>query len=280
MLGRTIKLYLMDGTASGRWQASISQWSGLVYKIPRACLKEIEDIPELNTPGVYFLFGNECGQKFFYVGEADNVQKRILQPHLFEKNGSQWDDAVIYVTPDGSLEKGRVKYLEHYFYKQACDCARYIVKNGNTPTQSPVRREVRDSLMTAVENIKLIMPTLGYKVFEPAAKTSVSGENQPVLLHLSGRKAKAEGYLNADKSIVVRKGSSFSLTETKSCENYLRKRRAELIRLKQVVNGEFVENVKFNSLSTAAGCILGASVNGKELWLYPDGTSFKKKNSQ
>ena len=229
---------------------------------------------------MYFLFGNESGQEFVYVGEADNVQKRILQPHLFEKNGNQWDDAVIYVTPDGSLEKGRVKYLEHYFYKQACDCARYIVKNGNTPTQSPVRREVRDSLMTAVENIKLIMPTLGYKVFEPAAKTSMSGENQPVLLHLSGRKAKAEGYLNADKSIVVRKGSSFSLTETKSCENYLRKRRAELIRLKQVVNGEFVEDVKFNSLSTAAGCILGRDVNGKELWLYPDGTSFKKKNNQ
>lgn len=137
-------------------------------------------------------------------------------------------------------------------------------------------------------------PTLGYKVFEPAAKTSntaepkrqpgtspsVSDGNQFVLLHLSGRKAKAEGYLNADGSIIVRKGSSFSLTETKSCENYLRKRRAELIRLKQVVNGEFVEDVTFTSLSTAAGCILGASVNGKELWLYPDGKSFKEKNSR
>lgn len=277
MLGRTIKLYLMDGTPSGRWQASISQWNGLVYKIPRARLKETEDIPELKTPGVYFLFGNECGQEFVYVGEADNVQKRILQPHLFEKNGSQWDDAVIYVTPDGSLEKGRIKYLEHYFYKKACDCARYIVKNGNTPTQSPVRREVRDSLMTAVDNIKLIIPTLGYKVFEPSKSADPSPK---IMLHLAGKKARAEGYLNADGSIIVRKGSTFCLTETHSCQKYLKERRAELIKQELVANGEFVEDVMFTSLSTAAGCILGASVNGKDLWLYPDGKSFKERNSQ
>lgn len=99
------------------------------------------------------------------------------------------------------------------------------------------------------------------------------------MLHLSGQKARAEGYLNADGSIIVRKGSTFCLTETHSCHKYLKERRAELIKQKQVVNGEFVEDVTFTSLSTAAGCILGACVNGKELWLYPDGTSFKEKNS-
>ena len=88
-----------------------------------------------------------------------------------------------------SLEKGRVKYLEHYFYKKVCDCVRYIVKNGNTPTKSPVRREVRDNLMTAVENIKLIMPTLGYKVCEPSKSADPSPK---IMLHLAGKKARAE----------------------------------------------------------------------------------------
>lgn len=68
------------------------------------------------------------------------------------------------------------------------------------------------------------------------------------------------------------------LTETNSCKKYLKERRAELIKQKQVVNGEFVKDVTFTSLSTAAGCILGASVNGKDLWLYPDGKSFKERN--
>lgn len=285
----------MDGDASGRWKAGISQWSGHVYKIPREYLKKSEDISELSTPGVYFLFGddNETDQNFIYVGEADNALKRIMQPHTFERDGSHWEDAVIYVSPDGSLEKGRVKYLENHFYTLASDAKRYVVKNGNTPTQSQIRPEVIDSLMYAVENIKLIMPTLGYKVFGPVKK-SMSAQssnphsvapssgtysaNEPTLLHLAGKKAQAKGYLKDDGSFVVLKGSTFCSEETKSCQGFLKERRAELLNLKQVVNGKFMQNVEFNSPSSAEGCILGASVNGKVKWLYPpDGTTLKDR---
>lgn len=294
MLGRTISLYLMDGDASRRWKASISQWSGYVYKIPREYLKKSEDISELSTPGVYFLFGNDnkTGRKFIYVGEADNTLKRIMQPHTFERDGSHWEDAVIYVSPDGSLEKGRVKYLENHFFTLASEAKRYVVKNGNTPTQSKIRPEVVDSLMYAVENIRLIMPTLGYKVFE-SAKRSIPAQtsnphpegsstesysvNEPTLLHLAGKKAQAKGYLKDDGSFVVLKGSTFCTEETKSCQDFLKERRADLLDLKQVVNGKFTQDVEFNSSSSAAGCILGASVNGKVKWLYPDGTTIKDR---
>ncbi|MGZ1154133.1 DUF4357 domain-containing protein, partial [Lactobacillus delbrueckii subsp. bulgaricus] len=70
-------------------------------------------------------------------------------------------------------------------------------------------------------------------------------------------------------------GSTFCSEETKSCPGFLKKRRAELINLKQVVNGKFMQDVEFNSSSTAAGCILGAAANGKVMWLYPDGTTLK-----
>ncbi len=171
----------MDRDASGRWKAGISQWSGNVYKIPREYLKKSEDVSELSTLGVYFLFGddNETGQNFIYVGEADNALKRIMQPYTFERNESHWEDAVIYVSPDGSLEKGRVKYLENYFFTLASDAKLYVVKNGNTPTQSQIRPEVIDSLMYAVENIKLIMPTLGYKVFEPDKRSIPAESSNP-----------------------------------------------------------------------------------------------------
>lgn len=257
-------------------------------------MKKSEDISELSTPGVYFLFGddNETDQNFIYVGEADNALKRIMQPHTFERDGSHWEDAVIYVSPDGSLEKGRVKYLENHFFTLASDAKRYVVKNGNTPTQSQIRPEVIDSLMYAVENIKLIMPTLGYKVFE-SAKRSIPAQsssphsvapssgtysaNEPTLLHLAGKKAQAKGYLKDDGSFVVLKGSTFCSEETKSCQGFLKERRAKLLNLKQVVNGKFMQNVEFNSPSSAAGCILGASVNGKVKWLYPDGTTLKDR---
>lgn len=138
--GKTISLYLMDGTSEGRWKASLANWNGVGYRIPRDEVKNCGDIADLNKPGVYFLFENEIetGRTFIYIGEADAVRTCIMQPHTFEERGDSWTDAVIFVTTDDSLEKGRVKYLENRFYTLAVDAGCYLVRNGNTPKHSPV----------------------------------------------------------------------------------------------------------------------------------------------
>lgn len=120
---KTISIYLMDGTSEGRWKASLANWNGVGYRIPRDEVKNCGDIADLKKPGVYFLFGNEIetGRTFIYIGEADAVRTRIMQPHTFEERGDSWTDAVIFVTTDDSLEKGRVKYLENRFYTLAVD---------------------------------------------------------------------------------------------------------------------------------------------------------------
>ena len=144
----------MDWTAGGRWQATLSNWNCVSYKIPRGDLKNCDDLPELHAPGVYFLFGrdDESGRRFVYVGEGDDVLKRLLQPHKFENDGSYWTETVIFITPDGTLEKGRIKYLESRFYGIVTDTKRYIVKNGNTPPQSPVPKKIRDLLEEFIIN--------------------------------------------------------------------------------------------------------------------------------
>lgn len=70
------------------------------------------DLAELNASGVYFLFGGDDSgwRQFIYIGEGDDVLKRLIQPHTFEKDGSYWTEAIIFITPDGTLEKGRIKY--------------------------------------------------------------------------------------------------------------------------------------------------------------------------
>lgn len=406
-LGKSINLYLMDGTASGRWQADLSNWNGRAYKIPRNDLKESQDLTDLNTPGVYFLFGrdDESGKQFIYVGEADDVLKRLLQPHTFEKDGSYWTEAVAFVTPDGTLEKGRVKYLENRFYTIATEAKRFLVKNGNTPKQSPVSKQIRDLLEGFIINVRLILPALGYLAFEPqpsfddssskdeedllyfvrnhgkggngigkitsdgfwvlkgsyiypeiakyvsqgikkareqyadkidkngilqedvsfgspsyastficgknsnglvewknengvslknldtgeadteaektAYKKSTSVQSKPdlegkELLHLAGKKAQANGYISGD-GFVVCKGSDFCITETNSCQKWIRDQRARLIAYKKVIDGKFMEDTCFKSPSAAAACVTGGSANGNILWLYPDGESIKDK---
>lgn len=133
--GKTISIYLMDGTSEGRWKASLANWNGVGYRIPRDEVKNCGDIADLKKPGVYFLFGNEIetGRTFIYIGEADAVRTRIMQPHTFEERGDSWTGAVIFVTTDDSLEKGRVKYLENRFYTLAVDAGRYLVETAILP---------------------------------------------------------------------------------------------------------------------------------------------------
>jgi len=405
-LGKSINLYLMDGTASGRWQADLSNWNGRAYKIPRKDLKDSGDLTDLNSPGVYFLFGkdDETGKQFIYVGEADDVLKRLMQPHTFEKDESYWTEAVAFVTPDGTLEKGRVKYLENRFFTIAMEANRFIVKNGVTPKQSPMPKQIRDLLEGFIINVRLILPALGYLAFEPQpsadeddptkddllyfnrnhgkggnamgkitadgfwvlkgsfiypkvadyvapgiknarekyadkidqngilqedvsfgspsyASAFVCGKNSngliewknkvgvplknmdtemvsapvkktkgkktsrettlhtvlnPDLLHIAGKKAAASGYVVAD-GFVVCKGSDMCLTETKSCQKWIKDMRAEFIASKKVIDGKFIEDVHFKSPSAAAACVTGGSANGNIIWLYPDGESIKDK---
>ena len=150
-------------------------------------MKNCDDLPELRAPGVYFLFGrdDESGQQFVYVGEGDDVLKRILQAHTFEKDGSYWTEAVILVTPDGSLDKAKIKYLENRFHRIVVETNRYIVKNGNTPPQSPVQKKIRDMLEEFIMNTQLIMPALGHKVFEPQPSADQYSVDEDELLYFS-----------------------------------------------------------------------------------------------
>ena len=213
LLGKSIHLYLMDGTAAGRWQAALSNWNGIAYKIPRGMLKEcFADLAELNTPGVYFLFGRDDStwRQFIYIGEGDDVLKRLTQPHTFEKDGSYWTEAIIFITPDGTLEKGRIKYLENRFYTIAKSADRYLVKNGNTPPQSPMPKQIRDLLEEFIINAMLVVPALGYMAFEPLKPSeSEKSDEGDGLLYFSrshGKGGNATGKLGSDGFWVLTEG--------------------------------------------------------------------------
>ena len=70
--GKSINLYLMDGTASGRIKCSLSNWTGVAYKIPRTELDKCKDREDLKQSGVYFLFGtsDQTGDNVVYIGQA------------------------------------------------------------------------------------------------------------------------------------------------------------------------------------------------------------------
>ena len=55
--GRTIKIYLSDGTVSNIRHVEIMSWTGQALSCPRKHINNLSNWSESQRPGVYFLFG-------------------------------------------------------------------------------------------------------------------------------------------------------------------------------------------------------------------------------
>ena len=62
--GRTISLYLLNGSVTGIIKYTLPNWTGVIYKIPRTELDNCKSRADLQQSGVYFLFGksDETGE--------------------------------------------------------------------------------------------------------------------------------------------------------------------------------------------------------------------------
>lgn len=55
--GRSVRLFLVDGTATGMITAEVVNWTGHLLLAPRARLPEVLQRAEAQKTGVYMLFG-------------------------------------------------------------------------------------------------------------------------------------------------------------------------------------------------------------------------------
>ncbi len=73
----------------------LSGWSGKAFIIPRGQLGQIKDRPEVNNPGIYFLFGknNSSEQETVYIGESESFLGR-LERHNATRD--DWEQVVVF----------------------------------------------------------------------------------------------------------------------------------------------------------------------------------------
>jgi len=280
--GKTIKLFLIDGDPNGRMSGELSNWTGKAYKIPRIKVKECSDRPDLNNPGVYLLFGkDETGKDLVYVGEAEIVLKRLTQ-HLTQKDF--WNEAILFISKDENLNKAHIKYLENGLYEIAKKVNRYQIDNTTMPTQSSISEPDRAEMEEFIENIKIIINTLGHKVFEEKRESKPKyKQEQETFFIQAARGADAQGEPTSD-GFVVLKGSRIANSAVPSLSSNLLRLRDSLIDngIIQSINGiyELSEDFVFSSPSTAAVVVLGRNANGLTEWKLKDGTTLKSFESK
>lgn len=280
--GKTIKIFLIDGDPNGRMTCELSNWTGKAYKIPRIKVKDCVDRVDLFNTGVYLLLGkDEEGQDQVYIGEAETILKRLTQ-HLTQKDF--WNEAIVFVSKDENLNKAHIKYLENRLYEIAKASNRYRIENTVTPTQSSISEADRAEMEEFLENIKLLVNTLGHKVFEEKREFKTKAKlQQEIFIIVAPRGANAQGEPTSE-GFVVLKGSKIANSTVASFPSSMQKLRQELIDKKIVVQNddcyELMDDYIFSSPSTAAAIVMGRSANGLIEWKLPNGRTLKGFESE
>lgn len=281
--GKTIELFLVNGTADSLVTAELSNWNGKAIKIPRIEVVSC-DREDITQAGVYFLFCKEDdGSDSVYIGEAENVKERLVQ-HLrdyqSEKEKYYWNTAVIFVGRD--LNKALIRYLENRFVDIARNCKRYLVLTKNT-YRNTVMKESQIAVMEEfIDNVKVLINALGYKVLEPLvqAESPVSQMDDEILTLTTGS-AHAFGKVTTEGFVVLEGAVVNEKTSVKSLSAGMQRLRQKLFDSGKVRNLITTEDILFSSSSAAADFILGYSVSGPQTWKAKDGRTLKEiENSQ
>lgn len=273
--GKSIELFLVNGTADSLITAELSNWNGKAIKIPRTEVKDCNR-DDVKGTGVYFLFCKEDdGSDSVYIGEAENVIDRLNQ-HLrdfqSDKEKYYWNTAVIFVGRD--LDKALIRYLENQFVRMARESKRYTVLTKNT-YQNTVLKESKIAAMDEfIDNVRIIINTLGYKVLESIPQAT----DDTTYFYCRGNNSNAKGFLSSNGFTIV-KGSIVSDHTVDSFElraNTYFKLRNQLIKNNVIENGIFTTDYEFNSPSAASAVVLGRSSNGPKEWKTITGVNLKE----
>jgi len=267
---RNLHFFLMDGSPSGIVQCTMDLWPGIGYKIPRSDLSRCKDMDELNSFGVYFLFGKSENEEddVIYVGRGEARQNgegvlARLQAHDRDPDKDYWTEAVAFTTRDNSFGPSEIYYLEHRFYVLATEAKNYKVKNGNVPSPGKVSPGMKSSLERFIEDIKVIVGMLGYSAFEKPSGLE---------FFIKHRGGTASGR-RTGKGFIVLGGSCTKdmISNIPPSYKYLREKYAGQID----AGGKLVDDIVFSSPSAAASFVLGAGVNGLATWKTADGRTLK-----
>lgn len=286
---KNFNLFLLDGEVTGRIKCTLSNWTGLAFKIPRLYLDKCKDRQDLKQSGVYFLFGkNDSDEDEVYIGQAgirkngEGVLFRVSE-HL--KDDFYFTEAVMLTTQNNSFGPTEISYLENKFTNMATETDRYKIINGNDPNPGNVTEEKESELEDFIEYSKMVLGVLGYKIFVPIVETrekiNTSNKDDELVLYLSRKSRKSKKTIEAkckrtNEGFVVLKGSMIEEIDSRAIPKSIKELRDRNRKNNEIIDGKITKDHLFNSPSYAAAFVLGMQTNGRTDWRNKNGITLKE----
>lgn len=275
--GRSVRLYLAEGSATGILTAEIVNWTGHTLAAPRTRLDVALKRDELKRTGVYILYGDSSGGDLpaVYIGEGDDIAAR-LRSHATSEAKDYWDRFVAVTSKDMNLTKAHVKYLEGRLITLVKEARKCDLRNRTEPSFDRLPEADISDMESFLEELQLILPVIGVE-FLRKPQVSHSAPTAPeeiqvlfAVRHLTkGIDARA---VEIDGEFVVLAGSTGSLNIASSFNDKLKLLRDQALESERAVKIDastfrLLQDISFSSPSAAAVFLFGTSRNGRTDWL-------------
>lgn len=280
-IGKSVRLFLADGTPGGLLTAEIVNWTGHVTSVSRSELRELLKRDEANRTGIYILIGDDpegLGGEAAYIGEGDVIGVRLRNHHA-SQDKDFWNRAIVLSSKDSNLTKSHARYLESRFISLGNIAGRARILNSTSPPPPPLPESDISDMEYFIEQAKIVLPVLNVNIFRSAATAQrkeivgdVADSNETPEFYfnttIDGIKAHAQ---EIDGEFTVLAGSRVRHTWIGESHNYrgLRERLEADGTLELTPDDSvmmFTRNHVFSSPSAAAAVVVGRVSNGRQAW--------------
>ncbi|MCZ2960280.1 DUF4357 domain-containing protein [Acinetobacter baumannii] len=282
--GKSVKLFLADGTPNGILTAEIINWTGHVLSAPRSKLAELIQRDECTKTGVYFLISHDPENPLYprvYIGESDDVANRLKQHNRTEESGGIdfWEKVCLVTSKDQNLTKSHIKYLESRLMDIAKQNGQCQLENGTAHNYSRLPESDIADMEFFLEQIQIVLPVLGYDFLKDLKRPSyqqylsktysfIEPEvDKTANFYLTSREVDANAQ-EIDGEFFVLKGSQVRKDVSQPNYTYMKNLRPRLFE-KGIIDPEnfvFTQDYMFTSPSAASAVILGRASNGRTAW--------------
>lgn len=280
--GRTLKLYLADGSPSGVITAELGVSSVRAVVASRTALPDLVRREEATRTGVYLLTGPDPdlpGRQLVYVGEGDQVKTRLIA-HDGDEAKDFFTRAVLVVSKDENLTKAHGRYLESRLIVAIRHAGRAKLTNGTEPPFKGLPEPEIADMERVLDEIDVLLPVLGFDVLTPASQEASAaltsapkgGAAAGLPMFIADVRAAQARALERGGAFVVLAGSTALRRETPGIPQSVADKRKLLIDtgvLLPDANPElyrFAQDTDFGSPSGASAAIAGRADRGTETW--------------
>jgi len=277
MSGKSVRLFLVDGTPGGLMTAEIMNWTGHLLAGPRSDLVSLLRREEAGRTGVYLLLGDapdSVGGLQVYIGEGDDISTRLTS-HAREKDF--WERAVLLTSKDANLTKAHARYLESRFLQIAREAQRSEVVNGTAPPLIALPEGDVSDMEYFITQALIALPVLGVNVLRATTITHVASatdhrkiaEAAPQFTMEQPREGLTAYATEVDGEFTVLSGSHARRKQVGGGSYVALRERLERDGTVDTATDPavFTKNQVFASPSAAAAVVAGRSANGRTSWI-------------